>query len=116
VLASWHGGDPFDFYYAYNCGINVPKSEDWTCNTHEADADGTWDDDVIHECYGNLSEIHWASFGSTETRYAKFPMVAYRTSYRDGGYTVSTRLYYRGWDIRKDGTPWIMPFATGMGG
>jgi hypothetical protein len=101
VRAAWAGGDPYDFYYAYNCGVNVPKDDDWTCKTHEADADGTWDHDLVHGCYGSVSDIHGASFDSTETRYAKFPLVAYRTSYRDGGYTVREYLYYRGWDVRK---------------
>ncbi len=112
---SWHGGDPYDFFFAYNCGINVPKDDDWTCNTHERDADGTWTDDVVRESYGSVNEIHDASFGSSETRFAKFPMVAYRTSYRDGGYSLSTRLYYRGWDIRKRGTPWVMAPVSGTG-
>jgi hypothetical protein len=115
VQAAYVAGEPYDFYYLYTCGINVPKTEDWTCNTHENDADGVYDEYVVYNAVWNTYEQHNASFGSSETRYAKFPMVDWRVSYHDAGATVSNEVRYRGWDIRYQNRTWVMSPVSGTG-
>jgi hypothetical protein len=109
-------GDPYSFYWMYNCGINVPKKTDWMCNTYEADANGTWDEDLVHGAVGSVSDSYYASFGSSETGYAKFPLVHFSVYYHDGGRTISDNLYLRGWDIRARNGRWQLASATGLGG
>jgi Fibronectin type III domain len=115
IQASYVAGDPYDFYYLYTCGINVPKTEDWTCNTHESDADGVYDEHVVYGAVWNTYEQHNASFGSSETRYAKFPMVDWRVTYHDGGSTINDDVRYRGWDIRFQNRTWVLAAASGTG-
>jgi len=115
IQAAYVAGDPYDFYYLYTCGINVPKTEDWTCNTHEADADGVYDEHVVYGAVWNTYEQHNASFGSSETRYAKFPMVDWRVTYHDAGATLNDDVRYRGWDIRFQNHTWVMSAVSGTG-
>jgi hypothetical protein len=115
MYTSYVGGDPYTFYYHYYCGVNVPHQTDWTCNTHESNADPSYDDTPISESVGTETESLWRSFGSGEHQYAKFPMVEYRLSYRDGGRTVYETLLHRGWDVHWGSHGWEMAEDSGTG-